>query len=678
MSTSTENRKATTSLWPFLSSMSFAITLLVVLALASVIGTVLQQNQPWNDYIIKFGPFWFEVFRSLELFNVYGSSWFMLILLVLLVSTSICITRNWPAMQREMRNWRDRVQHRSLRAMAHHREWHSESTPGATVDKAASLLRARGYSTRISGDDSRALLSAKRGNWNRIGYLFTHSAIVIICIGALLDSTLGWRVAELIGKLEAETRNIPASQVPEISRLPVWNPGFRGNVDIPEGASANLAFVPLRDGYLVQDLPFTIEVEAFRVEHHITGQPKSFESDLVIRDDTLDEPIRQTIRVNHPLVHRGYTIYQSSFGDGGTRVALNVWPLDGRTAEQRDLQGTVQQTLQVAAADGPRTIEFEDFRLFNINPVLDENGEVEQRNFGPALQFKVRQSNGQAIEFFNYMSPVVINGVSTVLSGRRQAIGVDFEYLHIPADKAGSSKRFLNLTATLQDPVELRQIARLAVLGERAAQAPPEQLEMADAMGSLVPLFIERGFAGVEADIQERVPEAQQDNVREAYLRALERIITIGYLGVLDDEGTTEPDEFDERWLENAINALNGLSVYGAPFYVEMTQFEHRESTGLQIAKTPGKAIVYFGSTLLMIGVFLLFYVHQRRLWLSVRRGEHGRQHVVFAGVPERAVAEFDREFAVLAAGLEANTAGIEDRQNIPSSDPQKLPNYAK
>jgi len=48
-----------------LSSMSLAITLLTVLALASVIGTVLLQNQDQTDYLQQFGPIWYWVFRSL-------------------------------------------------------------------------------------------------------------------------------------------------------------------------------------------------------------------------------------------------------------------------------------------------------------------------------------------------------------------------------------------------------------------------------------------------------------------------------------------------------------------------------------------------------------------------------------------------------------------------------------
>ena len=82
------------SVWlEFLGSMNLAITLLVAIAVASVVGAVLQQNQAYQDYVIKFGPFWFAVFDRPGLFNVYGAGWFMLILTFLVVSTSVCIYR---------------------------------------------------------------------------------------------------------------------------------------------------------------------------------------------------------------------------------------------------------------------------------------------------------------------------------------------------------------------------------------------------------------------------------------------------------------------------------------------------------------------------------------------------------------------------------------------------------
>ena len=104
-------KRRRTPVWlEFLSSMPLAITLLVVVAITSIIGTVLQQNQPYNDYIIKFGPFWFEFFRTLQLYDVYHAVWFLAILAFLVVSTSVCVYRNTPGMLREMREWRADMQ----------------------------------------------------------------------------------------------------------------------------------------------------------------------------------------------------------------------------------------------------------------------------------------------------------------------------------------------------------------------------------------------------------------------------------------------------------------------------------------------------------------------------------------------------------------------------------------
>ena len=85
----------------FFGSMNLAITILVAIAFASVIGTVLQQNQPYNDYIIKFGPFWHEVFQTIGLYNIYGAIWFLGLLVFLVLSTSVCIYQIGRASCRE-------------------------------------------------------------------------------------------------------------------------------------------------------------------------------------------------------------------------------------------------------------------------------------------------------------------------------------------------------------------------------------------------------------------------------------------------------------------------------------------------------------------------------------------------------------------------------------------------
>jgi len=57
------------SVYELMSSMRFAISLLTVLAIASIIGTVLKQNEPYLNYIIQFGQYWFTVFEWLGLYD---------------------------------------------------------------------------------------------------------------------------------------------------------------------------------------------------------------------------------------------------------------------------------------------------------------------------------------------------------------------------------------------------------------------------------------------------------------------------------------------------------------------------------------------------------------------------------------------------------------------------------
>jgi cytochrome c biogenesis protein ResB len=81
-------------------------------------------------------------------------------------------------------------------------------------------------------------------------------------------------------------------------------PAFRGNVMLPEGAAANFVFRAARDGFVLQELPFAIELKDFQVAYYDTGQPKSFVSQVLIhdREHLGEQPMEATIRVNHPLV----------------------------------------------------------------------------------------------------------------------------------------------------------------------------------------------------------------------------------------------------------------------------------------------------------------------------------------------------------------------------------------
>src|SRR5471030_3298388 len=85
------------------SSMRFSISLLTVICIASVIGTVVKQHEPYGNYVNQFGPFWAQVFDKTGIFAVYSVLWFVLILAFLVASTSLCIARNAPKILVDLR-----------------------------------------------------------------------------------------------------------------------------------------------------------------------------------------------------------------------------------------------------------------------------------------------------------------------------------------------------------------------------------------------------------------------------------------------------------------------------------------------------------------------------------------------------------------------------------------------
>lgn len=627
--------------------MNLAITLLVALSFASIIGTVLQQNQPYADYLIKFGPFWFEVFKALGLFQVYSTVWFLTILGFLVLSTSVCIYRNMPRMFREMQDFRLEVKEKSLKSHKHHSEWEVAAPVEECLSVSQRLLAHHGFRLREKVGDDYQILSAIKGAGSRWGYLLTHIAIVMICIGGLMDGNVLLKVAESLGEIKVEKRNILASEVPDISRLDSHNLSYRGNVSIPEGGGANVVFLGYKDGYLVQQLPFTIEVEDFRIEHYESGQPKSFESDLVIIDEELEEPLRQTISVNHPLSYRGVSIYQASFGDGGSKIALKGWPLRGSQREAVTIKGVVNKSQKIETAKGVMDLELNDFRLFNIQPSPEEGRKF--HNIGSSIQFKLRSATGEAREYLNYMSPVMTDGRPYFMSGMRSSPAEPFQYLYLPADSSGSVHRFMAFYNRLKDSKGLFQLA-LKTASEAAASGVVQEggrEEIAKMMSMLVNIYVQGGMDAVIGAIESRIPEEKREEVAGIYVKILRHLLGTVYLDLLKEEGVStegEMSQFDSQFFEDAGAAIGAIERYGSPFYFQLVNYEHIQATGLQLTKSPGKNLVYPGCFMLALGVFLMFYMPQRRLWIWLRKNEGGIQ-VILSGSAVRNELDFAKEY---------------------------------
>lgn len=664
----TFHRRLTQDLFDLLSSMRLAISLLTVLAIASIIGTVLKQSEPYPNYVIQFGQFWFQAFEALGLYDVYHSGWFLAILAFLILSTSMCIFRNTPLMLREMRSFREHATEISLRAFSHQAEFHSSLPVETLKQRLATYLQGQGFRARVgaTAESGDALVAAKAGSYHRLGYMLTHVAIVVICLGGLIDGNIPLKAQQLLGWKKLETRDIPQSEVPAASRLTPANLSFRGGVTIPEGAGADVIFLNIADGYLVQELPFDIMLKKFRVEHYPTGQPKSFESDITLIDKATNETVTKTISVNHPLIYKGVAIYQASFGDGGSRLRMKGWNLFSPVNESFAMQGIVKQATQLSNGDATYTIEFTEFRKFNIENFANESGNApggwenmlkfmqtgsnktthkDLRNVGPSFQYKIRDAQGQAHEYFNYMLPIQLEERPYLLSGMRGSPNEPFRYIRIPLDDKNSIDGFMRLRAVLMDkrshPEIARRFAEFAVQGEKISG--PMLAKLVESTAKVLDVYGSGGYEAMAKFIEKTVPEAEREKAAQTYIKILESAAVSAYH--LAQTRAGQPAVMDDnslRFVRDSINTVSDLFVYGAPVYLQLSEFDEVMASGLQLTRSPGKNIVYGGSVLLVLGVFFMFYVRERRVWLLVKP-QLGT--VLFAMSTNRKTLDFEKEF---------------------------------
>jgi cytochrome c biogenesis protein len=673
-----------------LSSMRFAISLLTVIAIACIIGTVLKQNEPFNNYVNQFGPFWFEVFERVSLYTVYSAWWFLLILGFLVLSTSLCIVRNTPKMLKDMRSYRDHLRRTSLRALPHKASFAAALPQEDAAAKASRVLAARGYAVRRRDGEGGLLLAAKAGTWNRLGYIFTHAAIVIICLGGLMDSDLPIRLQILFGGKEPLHTNMAISEVPASGRLGLGNPTFRGNALVPEGGNTETAIVAYKDGVLVQQLPFALRLKRFIVEFYSTGMPKLFASEVVVTDPETGKEFPATIKVNEPLIYKGIAVYQSSFEDGGSKLRLTGYPMVGPRAYTFPMKGEVGGTtaLETESRSAGFNIEFTGFRPINvenmsqaganpeppkslrdnINAVLGAGAapgrDKNLRNVGPSVQYKLRDPSGQAKEFHHYMLPVELDGVEVILAGMRDNPNEAFRYMRIPADQDGSVKEFMHLRAALFDADKRAAAAsRFAerALPAMAGDAPPDrraelQKQLADSTRRSLDTFARGGLQGVAQFLEQAIPKAEQEKAADVFLKLLSGSLWDLWQLAREADGkkAVEPSEKNSRFLQAAMHALSDSFFYTSPIYLQLDSFDHVQASVFQFTRSPGKNIVYLGCLFLVLGVFAMFYIRERRAWLWLQPAQGGGTDVLFAMSATRRTLDFEKEVGQLSGVLEA------------------------
>ena len=676
-----------------LSSMRFAIALLTVICIASVIGTVIKQHEPAVNYTNQFGPFWADLFLALKLNAVYSAWWFLIILAFLVISTSLCILRNTPKFLADIRNYKENIREGSLKAFHHKAEGPLAQAPEAEAQRIGQMLAGGGWKVKLQERDTPTgkgwMVAAKAGAANKIGYIAAHSAIVLICLGGLFDGDLFVRALTWFGGKTVYSGGGFVSEVKPEHRLPPSNPTFRGNLVVSEGTVSSTAILSQSDGILLQELPFAVELKKFIVEYYPTGMPKLFASDIVIHDKETGEAKEARIEVNHPASYRGVQIYQSSFDDGGSRVKLKALPMAGG-AKSFEVEGTIGSSSQITNGDEKLTLEYTALRVINVENMTNDAGgsgadvrkvdlrqalssrlgaadktptQREMRNIGPSITYKLRDEAGQAREFHNYMLPVDTgDGTPVFLLGVRTATSEPFRYLRLPADEDGSMEGFVRLRAALHDPAMRERAVRRYVLKAVDPQRPELVDQLTASAARAVGLFagVEtvggKQVSGLQAlsDFMETaVPEAERERAAEVLLRILNG--TLLELSALARETQGKPplveSEATARFMTQAVLALSDISLYPAPVTFQLDDFTQVQASVFQVARAPGKNVVYLGCLLLILGVFAMLYVRERRLWVWVAPDGTGAK-ATMALSTNRKTLDADREFEQLRSKL--------------------------
>ncbi len=272
----------------WISDLRLAIGLLLVIAIASGVGTAIPQKESAEFYLQRYDPSpWLGLVHGqgimrFELDHVYSSRWFLGLLAWLGLSLILCsIRRQWPALRASMR-WIDYRSPRQLSKLAV-AETRPAAEPLAALDSLEQRLRTRGW--QVNPQEGR--LAARRGQLGRVGPLLVHAGLVVLMVGAAWGALGGQRLERFLA---------PGRELELLDS--------RGSTQV------------------------TLALDDFRIQRDPAGRPEQFSSNLrLITPGDAATTTAAAISVNHPLRYRGMTLYQADWSLATISLQLGRSPV---------------------------------------------------------------------------------------------------------------------------------------------------------------------------------------------------------------------------------------------------------------------------------------------------------------------------------------------------------------
>ena len=206
----------------------------------------------------------------------------------------------------------------------------------------------------------------------------------------------------------------------------------------------------------------------------------------------------------------------------------------------------------------------------------------------------------------------------------------------------------MRLRATLADPAARQEAARR--FAERNSPTGADRQPLQTAAERALETYSGGGLQAVAAFLQANTPPADLERAADVVIRLIGASMN-ELRGVERERAGLPPVPTEgvdgERaavWSRLAVAALSDLTVYPAPVFFSLADFNHIQASVFQVSRTPGKNTVYLGSLLLVLGVFSMFYIRDRRVWIWVRP-QDGGSGILAAMTSQKRTLDFNHEF---------------------------------
>jgi len=105
-----------------------------------------------------------------------------------------------------------------------------------------------------------------------------------------------------------------------------------------------------------------------------------------------------------------------------------------------------------------------------------------------------------------------------------------------------------------------------------------------------------------------------------------------------------ESNQRTQNFMAQAVLSWSDAAFYPAPMAFELKEFEQVQASVFQVTRAPGRNVVYLGCLLLIVGIFAMLYVRERRLWIWLVPAASGSQ-ASMALSSNRKTLDGDKEF---------------------------------